>query len=236
MQRAGVDARHLGRDDESLARVGVFVELHTNALLGVSSIAGTGRHRNRSGRTVAGGSRSRARRTHAWTTWAGRSPQSSMPPRSRRLAAARRRGRNHRASPLVGAPFARRAERHERGAVQRHLLVECVLRSTSSDAIVRGVEVARCSGRRAVCLVVAAESVSPAVEFSAAVGAAMDLTLGQGVSRVWLARPRWVVRAGCERGDRDALRSQSDRSRALPESPPSGPIVSSVWLSPLSPR
>ena len=179
MARAGVDARHLGRDDESLARVGVFVELHIEqgrALVDLAAPVGiaTGIWPHGRWRFSFEGEAN-----HAGTTRLA-DRRDPMLPFAAAALAARGEAENHDGVATVG-----RVHVVPNGTNAVPSSVTCWLDARAPDqdavdAIVRGVE-AQARARadtEGVGLVVTAESVSPAVEFSAAVGAAMHATLG----------------------------------------------------------
>ncbi|MDQ1541784.1 MAG: beta-ureidopropionase / N-carbamoyl-L-amino-acid hydrolase [Actinomycetota bacterium] len=179
MQRAGFDARHLGRDDESLARVGVFVELHIEqgrALVDLGAPVG-----------IATG------------IWPHGRWRFSFDGEANHAGTTRLVDRRDPMLPFAAAALAARDEAEKHGGVATVGRVHVVPNGTNAvpssvtcwldarapdqgtvDAVVRGVEEqARArADAEGVGLVVAAESVSPAVEFSAAVGAAMHATLG----------------------------------------------------------
>ena len=179
MQRANIDVGHLGRDDESLARIGVFVELHIEqgrALVDLGAPVGiaTGIWPHGRWRFSFEGEAN-----HAGTTRLA-DRRDPMLPFAAVALAARDEAANHGGVATVG-----RVHVLPNGTNAVPSSVTCWLDARAPDqqavdAVVRAVEEqARArADAEGVRLLVAAESVSSAVEFSAALRAAMHATLG----------------------------------------------------------
>jgi beta-ureidopropionase / N-carbamoyl-L-amino-acid hydrolase len=182
MQHAGVDSVWLGRDDDALARIGVFVELHIEqgrALIDLGASVGIatmiwphGRWRFSFEGTA----------NHAGTTRLV-DRDDPMLPFAEAVLAARVQAAKHGGVATIGRV---RAEPNGTNAVPSRVTGWLDARAPESaavQAIVDGVEeIARArSITEGVSLTVTAESVSPIVEFSHEASARLHAVLGAGV-------------------------------------------------------